>query len=270
MPRLLVATLALVLALSACTSGGETTGVDQTVLPIDDIVVGEETFVRDVSGNVRLELETNIDVACQIVFGETPEYGILAVDDDMQGGAHTDHSPNLGQLEPGRTYHYVLQGSDAAGNLYRSEPRTFVAPMVDLAADPRAAAAGRTNVAPTATVSGVSSEFSTAFAAANAIDGDLGTEWSSAGDGDNAFIELDLPQPTPITGVGFWTRAMGDGTAIIESIRILVDGTDLGTFPVGRDLTVVDLDVTGQRVRVEAATSTGGNTGAVEVEVYVD
>ncbi len=39
---------------------------------------------------------------------------ILAVDTDMQGGAHNDHGPLLTGLTPDTEYKYILRGSDAA------------------------------------------------------------------------------------------------------------------------------------------------------------
>ena len=46
------------------------------------------------------------------------------------------------------------------------------------------------------------------------------------------------------------------------------DGETYGPFPSGPGLSVADLQVTGQVFRFDVATSTGGNTGAVEIEIY--
>ncbi len=48
------------------------------------------------------------------------------------------------------------------------------------------------------------------FGAADAIDWDPPTEWSSASDGDTAPIGVELASETNITSVGFWTQTMGD------------------------------------------------------------
>lgn len=64
----------------------------------------------------------------------------------------------------------------------------------------------RTNLAVGASVVETSSEFNENFAGSNAIDGSLATEWSTRGDGDEAFIVIDLGAPQEITGVGFRTR----------------------------------------------------------------
>ena len=131
------------------------------------------------------------------------------------------------------------------------------------------ATAPGTNIAVLGTVAEVSSEFSTVFAGAMAIDGDPSTEWSSAGDGDDAYIVIDLGGETAISGVGFRTREMSDGTSITTSFTVTIDGGDaLGPFPAGVGLAVARFDAVGQTVRVNVVMSTGGNTGAVEIEIY--
>ena len=80
----------------------------------------------------------------------------------------------------------------------------------------------------------MSSEFSDGFAAANAIDDSGTTEWSSAGDGDDAFITIDLGDERDIAGVEFITRSMLDGTAITETFTVTIDdGDTFGPFPAG-------------------------------------
>ncbi|MQG40837.1 MAG: hypothetical protein FI712_04730 [SAR202 cluster bacterium] len=64
-------------------------------------------------------------------------------------------------------------------------------------------------------VAAVSSNFGeggiySTFGAADAIDWDPPTEWSSASDGDTAPIGVKLASETNITSVGFWTQTMGD------------------------------------------------------------
>lgn len=264
--------IAAVVLLGACGDGDdEPASRSATVLDIAPIVVGEPDFRTGANGTVTMTLATTIDVGCSIVFGPTPEYGALAVDVDMSAGAHDDHVVILGELAPGSVVHYSLQGADETGQLYQGEDMTFVVPPPGestlATGDPRGDADGRENLALGAAVT-ASSEFGAGFAASNAVDGNPATEWSSRGDGDDAFLVVDLGEDRDIGGIGFWTRAMSDGTAIVETIRVLVDGEDLGVFEVGRDLTVVDLDARGREVRIEAETTTGGNTGAVEIEVH--
>lgn len=257
----LLAVVAMVL--TACTSEPAADD-DIAVRPIDEILATDIEVRPDPSGTAAtLTVETTVPVACAVVYGPDEDFGAVAVDQDMSAGAHREHGPLLSGLEPDTEYRYVLQGSDTAGQLYRSQVMTFRTPAV------QDTAAG-TNVAPEATVVGVSSEFSDGFAAELAIDGDLGTAWATAGDGDDAWIEIDLGAPTEIVAVRLRSRSMTDGTSIIEQYTLTVDGADpLGPFDVGTDLAApVEVAATGQRLRFEATTTTGGNTGAVEVEVY--
>jgi hypothetical protein len=254
-------TLVAVVA-AACTSGQASSDID--VRPIDEILATDVDVAPDPSGSVAtLTVETDVPVACAVIYGPDEDFGAVAVDQDMDGGAHREHAPMLTGLEPATEYQFVLQGSDTAGTLYRSETMTFTTPQ---AAD---APAG-TNMATGAAVAGVSSEFSEGFAAEQAIDGDLGTAWATAGDGDDAWIEIDLGETVDIDTVRLRSRSMTDGTSIIDTYTVTVDGADaLGPFDAGDDAAgLVDVATSGQRLRFDAVTTTGGNTGAVEVEIY--
>ena len=126
-----------------------------------------------------------------------------------------------------------------------------------------------------ARVSGASSNFGggsdgSMFGATRAIDGDIRTEWSSDGDGAAAWIEIELPQRTHVHGLGFWTRTMGT-SAEIQSFRVITDSGEIfGPFQLsGPDaIQYVDTDFVAIRLRFEAVETTGGNTGAIEIEVY--
>lgn len=213
-----------------------------------------------------LPVTTSVPVACSVAYGTDDSLGSIATDDDMAGGAHADHMPVLRGLEPETTYRYVLQGADANGNLYRSEVMGFTTPAATLPDTPGM------NIAPEGRVADVSSEFSSEFAAASAIDGDATTEWSTAGDGDDAYLTVDLGREAELGGVGFATRSMGDGTATTTSYTVTVnpDGAarEFGPFDVGDGLSASEFVASGQVVRFDVDTSTGGNTGAVELEIY--
>ena len=72
-----------------------------------------------------------------------------------------------------------------------------------------------------------------------------------------------------MTGVGFRTREMSDGTSITNSFTVTVDGGDtFGPFEAGLGLAVGDFEATGRVFRIDIDSSTGGNTGAVEIEIY--
>jgi hypothetical protein len=234
------------------------------VRPAETVLAGDITITPASSGmSATLSVTTSIDMACAVVYGSTPELGDgIATDTDMAGGAHAEHDVVLTGLEPGTEYYYRVQGSGSDGKLYQSELMTFRTPDGEVERPGENAAVG-------ATVVGVSSEFSAAFAAENAFDGDPATEWSSAGDGDDAWITVDLGEPVDIIGIGFHSRQMGDGTAVIERFTVTIDdGAVLGPFPAGSGMSSVDIETTGQVLRFDAVATTGGNTGAAEIEVY--
>jgi hypothetical protein len=258
----LTAIVGAALALAACTAGS---AVDAGVRPIDEVLASEITVTPDPSGrSATLTVSTSVPLACAVIYGVDDELGSIATDADMGGGAHTEHAPVLVGLEPGTEYRYVLQGSDASGTLYRSEVLRFTTPAAADAPPPGE------NVAPTGSVVDVSSEFSDAFAAPNAVDGDPGTEWSSAGDGDDAWITIELPAPLEVVGFAVRSRSMTDGSSIVQSFQVTVDEDHvLGPFDADEQI-VLDADATvvGRRFRFDALTTTGGNTGAVEIEIY--
>lgn len=250
--------IAAVVMVAGCGSEGSSAAV----LPIEPILASDIEIDFDPSATTAtLTVDTAIPVACSVVFGVNESFGSIAVDNDMQGGAHNNHGPLLTGLAPETEYSYILQGSDASGTIYRSDVMTFTTP-------PASDSGLGANIATTGTITEVSSEFSDSFAAENAIDGDLATEWSTAEDGDDAWIEVDLGRDEQVTAVAFRTREMTDGSAVTESFTVTVDGTMLGPFPVGNDPVVLDESITGRILRFDADQTTGGNTGAAEIEIY--
>lgn len=126
-----------------------------------------------------------------------------------------------------------------------------------------------------ASVSAVSSNYGggdddSSFGAMNALDGNPATEWSSAGEGDDAWIEVALPSLTQVTSVGFWTRTMGN-SAQVSSFQVTTDQGDVyGPFTVDDATTIYYFDTSfeAKTLRFELLDTSGGNTGALEIEVY--
>lgn len=243
--------------------GGTGSDSGATTRSMDEILDGDFAIEVDPSGtSAVLRLDTTIDVACSVIYGTTMDFGGIATDTDMAGGAHSTHQPLMLDLEPGTTVLWRVQGTAADGTIYVSEVGQFRTPAGD-------GSAVRPNLALGATVVETSSDFSESFAGSNAIDGSLATEWSSRGDGDAAYIVIDLGGPAEVTGVGFRTREMSDGTSITDAYTVTIDGGEpLGPFPAGIGLTVSDFEATGQVLRFDLVETTGGNTGAVEIEIY--
>lgn len=257
--RGVVAVLGLVLALACILPASVVAESDPPVRDFAEIQSGDVAIVLDLAGTLAtVEVTTTMDAACAVVFGEDPSFGRLATDPTMAGGGHRDHRVPLGGLTPDTAYVLRLQGSGLDGNLYRSRIHGFRTPAVSTTASADLAIGAR--------VVDVSSEFSTAYAATNAVDGDLSTEWSSMGDGNGASITLDLERVVDVTSIAFRTRHMGDGSAITDTFSVTVDGQEYGPFPAGPE--PVPVRFTGQTLRFDVDTSTGGNTGAVEIQVY--
>lgn len=244
--------------------------------PIKDLaqILGSgPTFSGLKATSVTLLIDTKVPVVCAAAYGTTTNYGQLATDSDMAGGPHSNHHPLLGGLQPNTDYHVRVQGVGADGTLYRSQDYTFHTP----AAAPGTAKPSGANLALLsggAHVSGVSSNYggggnTGTYGANNAFDGNPSTQWSSNGDGNKAWIELELAKPMHIANIGFWTRTMG-ASAQILSFRVVADGKTYGPFKLddADSAHYFPVDFTAQRLRFEAVTTSGGNTGATEIEVY--
>lgn len=236
-------------------------------LPIADVVDGPIAMSEVTATSATLLVTTGVDLACVVVFGEDDGFGQLALDADMGGGAHRDHRVLLRGLQPDTEYVYRLQGSAPDGTFYASEVLRFrTAPAAagpSLGVDVATAEAGATVVA-------ASSEFGGAFAAANAIDGDARSEWSSRGDGDAAYVTVRLSEPVEVTGFGLWTRTMGT-SAQIERFEVVNEFGDVfGPFDVPDAVSSYDFAASGrgQEFTFRVLASSGGNTGVVEVAVY--
>jgi hypothetical protein len=64
---------------------------------------------------------------------------------------------------------------------------------------------------------------------------------------------------------------MSDGSAITRTFALVVDGRGrYGPYPAGNRVEphVVPVSFTGRILRFEVVQSTGGNTGAAEIEVF--
>jgi hypothetical protein len=191
----------------------------------------------------------------------------------MNGTGIIDHDVLLPGAEAGATYFFRVQGATADGELFQSELSTFTLPAAEAAADGEdmGDAVHGENLALGATIVEVSSEFSPDWAAENAIDDDLATEWATAGSGDDAFLTIDLGSSQEVVGVEFLTRSMADGSAIANDYFVIVDDGDrLGPFTAGNPANpeFAAVSFTGKIIRFEIDTSTGGHTGAIEVRVF--
>jgi hypothetical protein len=247
-------------------------GIAYEIRPIEEISAGGPPQIVDITdADAVLIFESSIPLACSVVYGKTTAYGQVSVDQDMNGGAHTDHHPLLLGLDPDTEYHYRVQGAAADGTLYVGEDGTFRTMPAEEKTEVNLASleAGARIVA-------VSSNFGSAasdqpWGADSAIDGQRGTAWSSNGDGNDAFIEIELAQPAQVYAVEVWTRSMSDGTARIFAFTLTTNsGEVLGPFTLedAGQAYRFDVDVVAYSLRLDVVDSSGGNTGLIEFAVY--
>lgn len=274
-PRAGFGALLIVVGLVAvgCGGGGSEAAAEAEVRVFSEVQGGEFMFEADPRDPTRgvFRVETTQPMICAIVWGETGDYGRFNNSLSMNGTGIVDHDVLLPDVEPGRRYHFIVQGTTADGTLYRSEPDTFT---IDDGGAPAGAAPSvpvGENLALRGAVSDVSSEFSPSFAGELAIDDNLSTEWSTAGDGDSGSITIDLRTSRRVGAVEFVTRSMADGSAITSTFTVSVDGHEpLGPFPAASPATrrVAEIETTGRLFRFDIDESSGGNVGAVEIRLF--
>ena len=284
--KLLAVLAGILLTAAACgdSSGTSPAGaqsdsgaVELEVRPFAEIQASDFVFEADPFDPNRgiFRVTTTEESICTIVWGETEDFGNFNNSLEMNGTGIIDHNVFLPGAEQGKEYFFRVQGFTSDGRIFASETGTFTIPVVEDSGDAAGGGAEMAvhgdNLALGATVVDVSSEFSDTWKAANAIDGDPSTEWATAGDGDEGFITIDLGSPQEVVGVEFITRSMANGTAITDEFTITVDdGETFGPFPAGNpaDPRFAAVEFTGQVIRFDVANSTGGNVGAVEVNVF--
>ena len=274
-PRSALLALAVGLALvgAACGGRADDPGTARAVRPFSEVQEGDLTFEADPSDPRRgiFRVTTTEPMICAIVWGEDGSLGRFNNSLAMNGTGIEQHDVVLPDVEPGREYRFLVQGTTADGTLHRSELSTFTIEGGGVPAPTPPDVEVGEELSLGATVLEASSSFSGDFGAANAVDGDGATEWSTNGDGDGGFITLDLGQQAQIGAVEFVTRSMADGSAITDTFTLSVDGRPpLGPFPAGTPARrrIAEVAASGRELRFDVETSTGGNVGAIEVRVY--
>ena len=266
------ATALLVAAIAGPNSAPSAEEFFVQVRSIDEIAAGAMPAVADITASEGvLQFESSVPLACSVVYGESPDFGRVATDLDMNGGAHSDHHPILSGLKPNTEYFFRVQGTATDGTLYVGEVQTF--------RTLRQVTGGPVNLASLAAgarVIGISSNFGGAtndgpWGGNSAIDGSRSTAWSSSGDGDGAFIQVELADRAEVKQVEVWTRSMSDGTAQILRFTLTTDrGHVLGPFalPDASQPYRFDVDVVARSLRLDVLESSGGNVGLIEFRAY--
>jgi len=268
--------IALFVALTLTACGGGQMSDGTTILSLDEIPGGVEgpKVLENIGTSVVIQFNTGVPTVCNVTYGADAGYGSIATD-LMMGGATHEHDITIAGLEPNTTYHYRLNLTDEQARLYQSQDFTFTT----AAAEGEDGQSGEENVASLAAgaqVVGVSSNYGdgandSGWGANSAIDGDPSTAWSSNGDGDDAWIEIELADTYNVHTIGFWTRTMSNNMAQILRFTVTTDqGETFGPFdlPDADRLYTFPVEFTARTLRFDAVETNTGNTGAVEIEVY--
>ena len=239
---------------------------------IDEILVSGPELADLKADSAVLVAVTDRKVVCAVAYGLTDEYGAVSADLDMAPQGHTDHDHLLVGLRPDTVYHYRWSLFAPDGRAFLSDDLTFRTPPAEIsgsrAVDNLALLTKGARVVGTSSVFG-GGDSGSSWGGDRAVDGDPSMAWSSDGDGDDAWIEIELSAESHVTSVGFWTRTMG-ASAEIFSFQVVTDGGEThGPFrldgPGG--LQYFDTDLTARSLRFEVIESSGGNTGAVDIQV---
>ena len=253
---------------------GETivvSGQDVQVMPLS-VVTESDVQILDVTDTTaRVNFVGTIPLACYLIYGTDDHFGFVTNDPDMAQAAIIEHNPVLLDLEPDTEYVFRMQGTGEDGVIYVSELYVF-------RTLPASSEINENLLSPDngATVLEVSSNFGNQpddgrWGILNAFDGNPATEWSSDGDGDDAFFIVDLGDKHHIEIIEYWTRAMSDGTAITESFTLTIDsGETFGPFEPESysNLTTFEVDFETTTLRFDVESSTGGNTGIIDIAAF--
>jgi hypothetical protein len=241
-------------------------------LALADIPGGFEgpAVISKTSFSATIRFDSGVPTVCNAPYGETTDYGQVATL-PMMDGATLDHVLTFSNLKPDTLYHYEINATDNQGNVYQSGDFTFRTEPEQ--ADPNAGETNWLSLQSGARVRAVSSNFSGArndetWGAESAIDGRPDTAWSSDGDGNQAFIEIELPQAVHFERLLVHTRSMSNNTAQIYSFSITTgSGEVYGPFELedAAQAYTFEVDFTADVLRFEAVDTNGGNTGFFEL-----
>lgn len=247
-------------------------GGEQATLELSELRVEEIDGTRAV-----VRFETSLPASGEVQFGTSPEVlDRTALGVAMEPGELSfTHEVSLEDLDPETEYSWRARAVDRDNAVLLTELDSFV--TLD-AAEPEPSADNVALPSAGAEVFEVSSNWGggkndSTYGANHAFDGHMASEWASDGDGDGAWIELEFGGLRRITGFAFRSRHMADGSSIIRRVELAFDGdTERGPFDVPDAtrsyLFPIEPPVDASRVRLKAVESTGGNTGAREIQFY--
>jgi hypothetical protein len=274
---LLASLIALTLAGAVMVSAnedGETvtvSGHDVQIRPLSVVTESPVEILDITDTSARVNFVGTVPLACYLVYGTDETFGNVTNDPNMGAAAIIEHNPLLIDLEPDTEYVFRMQGVGEDGVIYVSELYSFrTLPASEETTDNLLSPENGAEVLE------VSSNFGDQpndgrWGILNAFDGSPATEWSSAGDGDDAYFVVELNGRHHIHTIEYWTRSMSDGSAITESFTITIDGGEtFGPFELEEFavLNIFPVDFVTSTLRYDVERSTGGNTGIIEIAAF--
>lgn len=246
-------------------------GQEVPVLPLDVVTESEAVALDITDTTARVNFIGTEPLACYLVYGTDETFGDVTNDPQMAQAAIIEHNPIMTGLEPDTEYFYRMQGVGEDGVVYISDVYSFrTLPEQAGDTDNLLSPDNGASILEYSSIFGDGPEDGR-WGILNAVDGNTATEWSSNGDGDDAYFIVELAQPSQITELVYQTRSMSDGTAITESFSVTNDAGDtFGPFDVDtteRSITF-EVDISTSTLRFDVESSTGGNTGIVDVAAY--
>lgn len=235
-----------------------------------DLRVEELTDVRAV-----VRFDTSLPTSCEVEWGLTADALVnTATDPSMEEGeVAIEHEVPLEDLSPDTMYFWRAKGTDVDERTFYSDVLSFRTPMgttMPTGENVATMTMGTSVVDVSSNFAGMAN--ANTWGANNTIDGSMSTEWSSDGDGDDAWVTLDFGVMRDVQSFGFRSRKMLDGTSIVTSVRLIFDGdTTMGPFATPDPDLRYEFPLTpirARQVRVEVVTSTGGNTGAKAIQFF--
>jgi len=230
-----------------------------------------------------LSFDTTLETTCEAELSEDGEaFDERFTDPSMDPDDPYDfaHRVPLTGLRAETTYWVRALAEDPDGEQYLSAPLRFTT-AAEAPGDGGSGIEQMRNVALVsegAVVTDVSSifggsDFDGTWGIHKAMDGSEESAWSTRGDGDDAYAVLDLGTRHPIRRFGFRSREMADGSSIVRSIQLTLDDeTVVGPLPTPDPGTLYRFDfdppLETRVVRLDAVETTGGNTGAREIQLW--
>ena len=262
-------------------------GSDSTVQSTADITQQVEFLnlrVEEISsGRAVARFTTSLPTTCEVEYGlASSDLNLVAQDPTMGPVEYSlDHDVPLEGLVADTPYFWRARGTTEDAMTFFSDTLSFRTEASSTTMD--AALVNVAHLDQGTIVMSVSSNFGGArndqtWGASKAVDGEMSSEWATNGDGDAASLTLDLGSDRSLSSFGFRSRRMPDGSSIITRVRLVINegavegATIIGPFdtPDPDVLYRFDLEppVSTRVITIEAVTTTGGNTGAREIQLF--